>query len=327
MMQGKQALKVFICYASEDQLRVREFYLRLKAAPILDPWFDKEKLLPGQNWDLEIRKAIRAADAVLICLSARSVTKEGYVQREIKRALELAEEKLESSIFIIPVRLDDCDPPERLRKWQWVDLFDPNAFGKLVCSLEARATELRIINQMSVGERDRLLYDSYSDSFSTWTRFSMSGDFEGIKNVLTGGADHQHLSLDIKETQGIAMGANKAIHTLAGKLILDYEVLDGGSKHPNLYFCAIPMQARRGLIEVGTESVNHPANATSMYRVRSFIPVSEVGDGLEHSIELGFDFRQLPTTGYTIIGARINEGSLVVNPGHLRLKRVHLFGA
>ena len=27
-------------------------------------------------------------------------------------------------VFIIPVRLVDCDVPDRLKKWQWVNLFE-----------------------------------------------------------------------------------------------------------------------------------------------------------------------------------------------------------
>jgi hypothetical protein len=39
------------------------------------------------------------------------VTKEGYVQREIRRAIEVAEEKPEGTIFIVPVKLEECDVP------------------------------------------------------------------------------------------------------------------------------------------------------------------------------------------------------------------------
>ncbi|MGE5376772.1 MAG: TIR domain-containing protein [Bacteroidota bacterium] len=34
----------------------------------MDAWLDKEKLLPGADWDLEIRKAVRACDVVVVCL-------------------------------------------------------------------------------------------------------------------------------------------------------------------------------------------------------------------------------------------------------------------
>jgi hypothetical protein len=121
--QGKRPLKVFLCHASGDKPAVRQLYKRLVVEGI-DAWLDQEKLLPGQDWRLEIPKAVREADVVVICLSNRSITKEGYIQKEIKFALDIAEEKPEGTIFVIPARLEDCPVPERLNRWQWVDLFD-----------------------------------------------------------------------------------------------------------------------------------------------------------------------------------------------------------
>jgi len=73
-----RSLRVFLCHASDDKPAVRELYRQLCAEGWLDVWLDEEKLLPGQEWDLEIEKAVEAADVVLVCLSTRSV--------DIKRA-------------------------------------------------------------------------------------------------------------------------------------------------------------------------------------------------------------------------------------------------
>src|SRR5436309_2669177 len=84
-------LRVFLCYASEDKLTIHDLYLRLSAERLIDPWLDEKKLLGGQDWDLEIRRALRRSDAVVICLSKRSISKVGYVNKEIKRALDIAD--------------------------------------------------------------------------------------------------------------------------------------------------------------------------------------------------------------------------------------------
>ena len=131
-------LKVFLCHASGDKPPVRELYKRLTAEGV-DAWLDQEKLLPGQNWRLEIPRAVREADVVVVCLSKKSITKEGYVQKEIKDALDIAEEKPEGAIFLIPARLEECAVPERLGLWQWVDLYEENGFIKLLRSLKLRA--------------------------------------------------------------------------------------------------------------------------------------------------------------------------------------------
>jgi len=110
---------------------------------------DKEKILPGQDWDLEIRKALQETDSIIVCLSQNSVEKEGYVQKEFKTALDLAEEKPEGTIFIIPLRLNDCQPPSRFAKYQWLDYYSPGAHEKLLESLRlcanSRKTKIKAL--------------------------------------------------------------------------------------------------------------------------------------------------------------------------------------
>jgi len=132
------SLKVFLCHSSSDKPTVRNLFHRLRNDGV-DPWLDEEKLLPGQEWQQEIPKAVRQSDVVLVCLSKASINKVGYVQREIRFALDIAEEQPEGFIFIIPVRLEECSIPGRLQKWQWVDLFRENGYQRLMLSLKARA--------------------------------------------------------------------------------------------------------------------------------------------------------------------------------------------
>lgn len=139
-------LRVFLCHSSQDKPIVRDLYQRLNAEGWIDPWLDEEKLLPGQDWDLEIERAVEAADAVLVCLSAHSVTKEGYVQRELRFVLDVALEKPEGTVFIVPLRLDDCQPPRRLRTLQYLDYFPVErrkwATTRLIESLKTRLNSL-----------------------------------------------------------------------------------------------------------------------------------------------------------------------------------------
>lgn len=134
-------IQVFLCHSSSDKERVRQLYVRLKADG-LTPWLDEENLLPGQDWQFEILKAVRESDVVLVCLSASSVTKEGFVQREIKFALDIAEEKPQGAIFIVPVRLEDCKVPQRLSSWQYVNLHSESGYSKLLAALRARASDV-----------------------------------------------------------------------------------------------------------------------------------------------------------------------------------------
>lgn len=135
-------LRVFLCHSSGDKAAVRDLYHRLKAEDTIDPWLDEENLLPGETWEYEIQRAVRAADVVLVCLSPRSIMKSGYVQKEIVFALDVADQQPEGMIFIIPVRLEDCTVPDRLRRWHWVDLFDSQGYERLMRALQKRAQTL-----------------------------------------------------------------------------------------------------------------------------------------------------------------------------------------
>lgn len=127
---------VFLCHASEDKPAARHLRTRLNADGF-QPWLDEADLLPGQDWQLEITRAVRRADIVLVCLSARSISKTGYVQREIAIALDAADERPEGAVYIIPARLEECQVPDRLSKWQWVDTFSANGYERLCLALKA----------------------------------------------------------------------------------------------------------------------------------------------------------------------------------------------
>src|SRR5262245_32360417 len=112
-----------------------------------DPWLDEESLVPGQNWTEEIPRVVRASDVVIVCLSGSSINKEGYVNKEIKIALDVADEKPEGAIFVIPLKLEDCTVPNRLSHWHWVNYFGDErerAYGHLLRALHTRAESLGI---------------------------------------------------------------------------------------------------------------------------------------------------------------------------------------
>jgi tetratricopeptide (TPR) repeat protein len=139
--KGSRPLRVFLCHTSGDKPVVRDLYHRLRADGI-DPWLDEENLVAGQEWQLEIPKAVRASDVVIICISRKSITKAGYVQEEIKYALDVADEQPEGAIFLIPLKLEECQVPERLRRWHYVKLFTEKGYSRLMRALRKRAREV-----------------------------------------------------------------------------------------------------------------------------------------------------------------------------------------
>lgn len=140
-MPDSKQLRVFLCHASEDREIVRKVHKRLNEDGIY-AWVDKENLLPGQDWRLEITKAVRNSDVVLVFLSKHSVEKKGFVQKEIKLALDEAEKLPEGKIFIVPILLEECVVPERLKNFQWVELYDSSGYRRIKNALDVRAKEI-----------------------------------------------------------------------------------------------------------------------------------------------------------------------------------------
>ncbi|HTP88899.1 MAG TPA: TIR domain-containing protein [Bryobacteraceae bacterium] len=115
--------RVFLAYVDEDAEPVQRLHDAL-AAKRFDPWCDKTKLLPGQNWPRAIESAIHTSDFFIGCFSPRAVVKRGSFQSELRFALECARRMPLDEIFFIPVRLEECDVPASVsRQIQYVDLF------------------------------------------------------------------------------------------------------------------------------------------------------------------------------------------------------------
>jgi len=117
-------MKVFISYAREDYASAKKLFDYLKQLNNIEPWLDKENLLPGMDWKHEIMVALRESRFVVLLLSSCLINKSGYVRYEIKETLERLTTFPPGSIFLIPARLEECMPKdEDLLRLNWVDLF------------------------------------------------------------------------------------------------------------------------------------------------------------------------------------------------------------
>jgi GUN4-like/TIR domain len=143
MTKPKYEFQIFLAHAFEDKPQVLELYDKLKTEGY-KPWLDKKDLMPGQRWRDEIPKAIKRSDIFIACFSKISISKEGYVQREYRLALDTYAEKAMGTIYLIPLRLDDCQLPDlsnreyniNLLDFHWVDYWEASGFEQLISSLE-----------------------------------------------------------------------------------------------------------------------------------------------------------------------------------------------
>jgi hypothetical protein len=136
MTKPKQQSQIFLTYAHSDKDIVRQLYHRLIRDGI-NAWLDEKELMPGQNWKHEIRQAILRSEIVIVCLSKQFNKQGGFRHEELEIALEKAKSLPDDEIFLIPVRLEQCDLPEPLRPWQCLDLFEANGYKKLLKTFQS----------------------------------------------------------------------------------------------------------------------------------------------------------------------------------------------
>jgi len=68
----------------------------------VDAWLDKEVLLPGQDWELEIRKAVREGGAILHgeAAPARAFTLDGPNIKHIRAGYRLSQQEREINVAL-----------------------------------------------------------------------------------------------------------------------------------------------------------------------------------------------------------------------------------
>jgi hypothetical protein len=108
--------RVFIAYVNEDYALAARLYSDFLAAGF-NPWLDRKKLLPGQDWRRCIERAMDTCDFFVACFSPRSVRKRGQFPYEVRYALRCAERMPLDDVFVLPVRFGPCDIPSRI-VWQ-----------------------------------------------------------------------------------------------------------------------------------------------------------------------------------------------------------------
>ncbi|MFB9309335.1 hypothetical protein BJY17_001203 [Agromyces hippuratus] len=104
---------VFISYISEDSELIDELQGALEAADFI-VWRDKDKLWPGDDWQREIRDAIRSGSFVfLACFSSNLAKRDkSYQFEELTLAAEEYRTRPPGAAWLMTARLDECEIPD-----------------------------------------------------------------------------------------------------------------------------------------------------------------------------------------------------------------------
>jgi hypothetical protein len=133
--KDKSRRSIFLSYATEDREIVRRIYTALEASGHA-PWMDENNLCGGMVWENEIKDRIVHSDVFIACLSHTALQKKhGFVQDEFEYAVNCLEYGKRGQVFLIPLLLDKCKIPDRMKHLHWVDYGKPDGLGRLLDSI------------------------------------------------------------------------------------------------------------------------------------------------------------------------------------------------
>ncbi|MDW5313772.1 TIR domain-containing protein [Rhizobium sp. PL01] len=253
---------VFLSYTSADHEVVAEIADALSGRQI-DVWMDKRRLKPGQNWDFEIRRALDRSVIIVVFVSHNSVKKTGYVQREIRLALDKAEEKLIDDIYLIPVLLnDDVQVPSQLKDVQFIryseDEFLDSLSDAIKHQLERKGAEVvrsqedAELNWISTRIKERReglpgyeaeiqFYKFYSSVFPAVSQIGeyVKGDLMDhlfdLRSMVVEGGEHFNFGQSrFFRTHTLDIGSSgPSVHGRIISILYNTHVYYAGSAHPN----------------------------------------------------------------------------------------------
>jgi serine/threonine protein kinase len=104
----------FLSYVREDSRQVDQLQRVLEDAGV-PVWRDTADLWPGEDWRVKIRHAITGNALVFIaCFSRASISRgRSYQNEELTLAIEQMRMRPPDAPWLIPVRLDECEIPDR----------------------------------------------------------------------------------------------------------------------------------------------------------------------------------------------------------------------
>jgi len=131
-MVSEKQRKTFLSYSRAN----KDFAIRLTKelkSEGFDVWLDILDIPAGSRWDREGEKALRESEIFMIILTPASVESENVLD-EIGYAID-------NGKHILPVLLESCDVPLRLRRFQYVD-FSNKSFDEGIESAKQLLSDL-----------------------------------------------------------------------------------------------------------------------------------------------------------------------------------------
>lgn len=132
---------VFLSHNTGDKPRVRRLAERLKKAG-LRVWFDGWAIRPGDDIYLAIERGLEAARVQVLCLSPTALGSDWVA---LERSTVLFRDPTNAGRRFIPVVLANCELPDTLRRYKYVDFQEEAeaAFEELLTALRVKSSTWR----------------------------------------------------------------------------------------------------------------------------------------------------------------------------------------
>lgn len=147
----KRKFHAFLSHAHADKTIVDRLYAWLAHMAEIPIWYDSQNLPAGANIVSHLASAISECRALLLVLSKSSI-KSGWVEEEYNAAM--AQRTQYRDYRILPIRLEDCDPPGFLQTTKWIDLRSAdlplNAASELLACFDLGDGDLELMDLRDV---------------------------------------------------------------------------------------------------------------------------------------------------------------------------------
>src|SRR5580704_14918160 len=138
-MSANFRFDVFLSHNAKDKPRVRRLAERLRAAG-LRVWFDEWNVRSGDIIMLKVDEGLEQSRVLLLCVSQNALAS-GWVALE--RSTAVHRDPANDDRRFIPLLLADCELPDTLRRYKYVDFREEaeEAFAELLQACRPDAAE------------------------------------------------------------------------------------------------------------------------------------------------------------------------------------------
>ena len=266
----------FISYAREDRRRVDRLQGILESAGIR-VWRDTANIWPGQDWKIEIRKAILTGSlAFIACFSENTELKDSsYQNEELILAVEQMRRRPPGVAWLIPVRFAECNVPafdlgagRTLDSLQRIDLFDSSWEGAVPRLVGA---VVRITGTKSQTVTDRTIQEQFDSRRDRADPFETPDLSEQNKAQKLGSLLEHLLATPLVPSAELTSPAtwteSNALRENERKIRDVLKILDDAEQTPDLLEVDISDVLARGGVEIDTHKGEIVTLATYLYLI------------------------------------------------------------